>query len=1078
MTGQHGVDAMVGVEVSLLGPVEATRSGRAVDLGGPQQRALLALLALRAGRVVPVGSLIDALWPESPPASAGKVVQTYVSRLRKTLGEEAIERRGAGYLLRLAPEAVDLVQFERLSAEGRFAEALALWRGPALADLAGLPRLQAEAERLEELRLQALEERIEADLDAGADAELVAELQALVAEQPLRERPRGLLMRALYRSGRQAEALAVYQQGRRLLVDELGIEPSAELRELHAAVLNQDPLLVRATAVSGPSRVLPSGTVTLLFTDVEGSTKVLHELGADAYAEALAEHRRVLREAFGAHGGVEVDTQGDAFFVAFPTASGALLAAAQAQRGLEPGPIRVRMGVHTGTPLRTDEGYVGVDVHRAARLAASGHGGQLLVSAATAPLVAPAGLRDLGEHRLQDSAASERVYQFGDHEFPPLRSLHQTNLPIPSTPFLGRERELAELRAVLTQTDVRLLTLTGAGGMGKTRLGLRLADGLADNYRDGVWWVSLADLRDPALVLESAARVLGAKRGLADHIADRSMLLVFDNFEHVIDAAPEVAALLARCPHLDLLVTSRELLRVPGEHAYDVPPLESQEASELFLARARAVEPGFRESAAVTALCSRLENLPLALELAAARVRVLSIEQLVERLSSRLDLLKGGRGLDSRQQTLRATLDWSHELLTPEEQALLARLAVFRGGWTLAASEEVAAADLDTLHSLVDKSLLRRDHDRYWMLETIREYAAERLDARTELDGGGEASLCRRRHARHYLILVEEAKSKWNGPEHAVWIARLQAEHDNLRAATVWFLEAADAETAITFLYWGLWGRRGYVSEGRQLLAQALELVGDEPAIQRFQGLRLAFVLALMQGDRSEAQSRAEEANAISRLLGRNELIALSLVDLGVLASEEGDREKALRLLQEAERMFRDVGDERGLARGLNNLAHLALMNEDYERAAELSEEVLRLQQRVGDLHGTGIALLNRGEAALKLGSLQKSRAAFREALVAFRDLGDVHATTNALDCMAITALIDDNPVRAARLLAAAASLRERIGAVNASSDTMDVTTALSDARKRLSGTAFSAATAAGSTLTLEDAVNYALSAD
>src|SRR6266496_4055519 len=304
-------------------------------------------------------------------------------------------------------------------------------------------------------------------------------------------------------------------------------------------------------------RDLPSGTVTFLFTDIEGSTKLLHELGAEQYSRALAEHRRVLREAFAANQGVEVDTQGDAFFVAFPTAPGALEAATEALEGLGPGPIRVRMGIHTGTPHLGGEGYVGVDVHRAARIAACGHGGQVLVSATTAALTGTDGLRNLGEHRLKDLSAPERLYQLGENDFPPLRSLYRTNLPVPSTPFAGREQELQELLGLIMRADVRLLTLTGPGGTGKTRLGLQAAGELTDQYPDGVWWVPLAPLRDPQLVLESAAHVLDAKDGLAAHIGDQSMLVLFDNFEHVVEAADDVGQLLQSCPRLELLVTSR-----------------------------------------------------------------------------------------------------------------------------------------------------------------------------------------------------------------------------------------------------------------------------------------------------------------------------------------------------------------------------------------------------------------------------------------------------------------------------------------------------------------------------------------
>ena len=521
------------------------------------------------------------------------------------------------------------------------------------------------------------------------------------------------------------------------------------------------------------ARELPTGTVTFVFTDVEGSTRLLQQLGADAYADALAQHRRALREAFIRHDGVEVDTQGDSFFIAFSTAPAAIAAAAEAQQVLSAGPIRVRMGIHTGTPHVTDEGYVGADVHRAARIAAAGHGGQILVSSSTASLVDGDSLRDLGEHRLKDLAAPERIYQLGGEAFPPLRSLQQTNLPIPATRFLGRQRELGEVTTLLGSGVARLLTLTGPAGAGKTRLALQAAAEASDQYPDGVFWAPLAALRDPKLVLEVAAQALEARDGLADRIGDRRLLLILDNFEHLIDAAHELAGLLADCPNLQLLVTSRELLRLPGEQAYPVPPLEPQDATELFTARARAVDPRFEARPVVHELCSRLDNLPLALELAAARVPVLSPEQLLDRLSRRLDLLKAGRGVDPRQQTLRATIAWSYDLLDEEERLLFEGLSVFRGGCTLEAAEEVCDADIDTLQSLIDKSLLRRQGERFWMLETIREYATERLEER------GEEDELRRRHADYFLSRAEDAAAGGPSalPEAGVRLQRRAGQH-------------------------------------------------------------------------------------------------------------------------------------------------------------------------------------------------------------------------------------------------------------------------------------------------------------
>jgi hypothetical protein len=418
-------------------------------------------------------------------------------------------------------------------------------------------------------------------------------------------------------------------------------------------------------------RELPRGTVTFLFTDIEGSTRLLHELGAERYATALGEHRQVVRKAYAQQEGVEVDTTGDAFFVAFPTAPGALAAAREAQERLS---IPVRMAIHTGTPLLTGEGYVGEDVHRAARIAAAGHGGQVLVSAATAALVRDDGLRDLGEHRLKDLSAPERIYQLGGGDFPPLKTLYRTNLPVPATQFLGRDDELAEVHELLASDEIRLLTLTGPGGSGKTRLALQAAGIAADAYPDGAWWVPLAPVSDADEVMPAAARELGGGGPLDQLVGERRLLLVLDNFEHVVGAAPEVSRLLSECPHADVLVTSRERLRVQGEQVFPVPVLERAESRELFSARARAVQPAFAPDEHLDELCGRLDDLPLALELAAARTALLTTEQLLERLGSRLDLLRGGRDAEVRQRTLRATIEWSYELLTPEEQRTLAAL--------------------------------------------------------------------------------------------------------------------------------------------------------------------------------------------------------------------------------------------------------------------------------------------------------------------------------------------------------------------------------------------------------------------
>jgi predicted ATPase/class 3 adenylate cyclase len=820
-------------------------------------------------------------------------------------------------------------------------------------------------------------------------------------------------------------------------------------------------------------RDLPSGTVTFLFTDVESSTKLLHELGAEAYAEALAEHRRVLRHALRAHGGVEVDTQGDAFFVAFPTAPGALAGAMQALEGLSLGPIRVRIGIHTGTPHLAEEGYVGADVHRAARIAACGHGGQVLVSAATAHLLDPSNnllLVDLGEHRLKDLSAPERIYQLGEDDFPPLKSLHQTNLPIPATPFLGREKELAEVLGLLSQEDVRLLTLTGPGGTGKTRLGLQAVAESAEWYPGGVWWVPLAPLRDPQLVLETAGQALGAKDGLAEHIADRSLLLLLDNFEHVVDAAAGLSELLTACPNLHVVVTSREILRVPGEQAYPVPPLEPQDGLELFLARARAALPSFVPSDAVPELCDRLENLPLALELAAARVRVLSPEQLVDRLSQRFDLLKAGRGGDARQQTLRATIEWSYDLLDEDEQQLFARLAVFRGGWTLETAEAVCEADLDTLQSLVDKSLVRiREHDRFWMLETIREYAAERLEE------SGAADELRGRHAEHFLALAEEAWPNLRGSPKE-WLDRLEREHDNLRAAFDRFETSGENERALRLtgalsLFWTM---RAHLAEGRRRLEDALQ--GDErPTAARAKALNGVALVMINAGDAATARLRAEEGLALHRELGDAWGIAHARFLLGHAKAEEGDLEGARQLFAESLRRFRELGEQHYILLAIRSLAWMHYELGDRERARGLHEDVVRRARAAGNERMEATSLGALAEYALYEGRVHDALPMLKESTRIYSDLGERLDIAINLGRFARALTLEGRETTAARLLSSSEALHEEIGASVASWVAEMNEGTLATIRTQLDEAAFAAAWEQGRALTADEAVSLAL---
>jgi predicted ATPase/DNA-binding SARP family transcriptional activator len=896
--------AAVDVSFRLLGPVEAVRGEEALDIGGPKSRALLAYLLLRRGELVSLERLIDELWDEPPPTAA-KIVRLYVSRLRKAFDDGSgavVVTRPAGYELRLGDALLDLEAFQAKvsaasqvaprSAAGLLREALALWRGPALADLDSETFVEAERERLEELRLAALEARIDADLACGRDVELIPELAALTAEHPLREHLPARSMLALYRSGRQAEALEVYRRTREKLVEERGIEPGPELRRLEQRILRQDPELELRT-----------------------------------------------------------------------------------RRRRRPPP---------------------------------------------------------------------------------------TNLPVEKAGLIGREHELRELTALLHAPGVRLLTLTGAGGTGKTRLALRLAAQALPSVPDGAFLVELAPIGDPALLAASIARTLGvAESGAAgplDHLEDflreRRLLLLLDSFEHLVHAAPLVAELLASAPGLKVLVTSRAPLRLSGEHEYPVRPLALPEAGalpdaqqlgrfaavQLFAERARAVQPGFviseANAADVSAICVRLDGLPLALELAAARVKLLSPRDLLARLERPFEVLRGGaRDLSPRHRTLERTIEWSYDLLTPPQQALFLRLSVFAGGCTVQAAEavcnpqgELGLSTLDGLGALVDESLAETRQAlepelRFSMLDTVREYAAERLEA------GDDGSRIRERHLQYYVALAEAAEPGLEGPEQSASLTGLEAEHDNFRAALDFCRGEgkAELELRLAAALARFWYLHNHLREGSGRLESALARCGGGPPALRAAALSGAALLASRQGQHERAKAFWEESLTLFRRLKDGLGTARCLNNLGNMAVWEGDYERAQALFEQSRKLARGDGGTWVLAAATNNLGDLALTVGEFEQADALFEESLELHRELAEPEGIAISLLNLGFVALERDERSEACRFFDECVVLGRELGDREVIVVCLEGFAAVAAASGEMRRAGRLVGAAAALREEI---------------------------------------------------
>ncbi len=877
----------------------------------------------------------------------------------------------------------------------------------------------------------------------------------------------------------------------------------------------------------GLGHALPSGTVTLLFTDIVGSTRLWQEQPA-LMSLALARHDALLHALLPQHQGQVFKTVGDAFYAVFAAASDGLAAALAAQQTLCAEPwhpdarIQVRMGLHSGAAEQRSQDYYGLALNRLARMLAAGHGGQVLVSEAAQALTqgclpANASLRGLGRVRLRDLAQPQPLYQLVHPDlpdsFPPLRSLDTlpNNLPQPITSFIGREKEVGEVKNLLSQT--RLLTLLGAGGAGKSRLAMQVAADLLDQYPDGVWLVELAPLAEGGLVAQEVARVLhvpeegdvSVSQSLAQALSSQRLLLILDNCEHVRAACAALAdLLLGQCPQVRILASSREALHVGGEQVYPIPPLSlplgaratveslaQSECARLFVDRAMLQQPDFHvtpaNASAVAEICTRLDGIPLAIELGAARVGALTVEEINDRLDNRFRLLTGGsRTALPRQQTLRALIDWSYNLLDDSERRLLRRLSVFSGGWTVQAAESVCAPDgedadtLDLLSELVGKSLVlteqSRGRTRYRLLETVRQYSRDRLDETNEADD------LRARHRRCFLALAEQADTHLFGPHQAQWLDTLQADHDNLRAAQdacLDDLECGQDALSLAAALRPFWVRRGFYREGLTRAAAALaHTEGSPETSQRADVFRAAGILARQLGDYQSAQGFLERGLAICRALGDRQRMATSLSGLGSLALTAAQFERARDLFAEGVSLSREMGDTLNAAYSLVSLGQAHYRLGEYPAARALVEESLDAMRALQTDDGIACALGNLASVALAQGDTAGAGHALRESLVLFDRMGNRNGIASALDSLAALALIQHAPQRAVRLLGACASLYDALGIPQPPADQAQFDLMLAQAQALLPPGGCAFCWEQGQAMPAEAAVAYALEMD
>lgn len=858
---------------------------------------------------------------------------------------------------------------------------------------------------------------------------------------------------------------------------------------------------------------LPTGTVTFLFSDIEGSTRHARRLEPATWMAALEAHDRLADAVVQTHRGAVVKHEGDGVFAVFSSAPDAVAAAAAFQRSLAAdglaglSDVRVRIGLHTGDGTLTAAGddYVGVDVHYAARVAGAANGGQIALSDSIAPLVADrllAGthLEDTGLARLKDFDEPRRLHRLvipGAADDPrPLRALGPpSNLPRPISTFVGRDTELSDVLGLLRLA--RLVTLTGPGGSGKTRLALAAAERLTADLPDGCWFVPLAAVEDAALVPSAIATALAIEEEVGRPIADtlraslqeRQLLLVLDNFEQVVAGAGFVAGLLSAARGLRALITSREILRVAGEQEYRVPPLAGLDAVSLFVERARAVRPGFTvtddNATAVAAICERLDNLPLAIELAAARSRLFAPQALLARLERSLDVLTSGtRDLPERQRTLRGAIAWSHDLLDAMDQTLFRRLAVFAGGWTIESAEavcdptgELGPPVVDGLLSLVEKSLVveaptEHGEPRFHLLQTVREFARERLTA------AGEGEALERQHAEYFVALAEHAEPVLEYGDPGDWLDRLAHERDNIRATLEWSLRTGELELGMRLAgaAWRYWHHRSHLREGRDWCRRLLDApAAFRPTAARFKALTAAGGLAYWLADYAAAKSCYEEALAIAATLEDDGLRADALHSLGYIDVVEGNLESLRERHTEAARLFEARGDRLGHAKVRQGLVLVSFLEGDWRAARQLAEEDVVFQREIGSLARAADSETLVAAASIHLGELDVAVAHLRAALQLELDLNLTVAITGSLITGAVIAVNAGEYVRAAQIAGAAQELRDSSGSSAAPMDVLHLPDPAALARAALGEAAFLEATQAGRRLPLSAAVELAL---